>query len=256
VTIHDLSVLEHPEWYDARMRLVYRLLLPRLAQRVDTIITVSEHSRRSIIRRLGLPETKVTAIPNAVNLRHFRPGDPTPVRSKYGLPERYMLFVGALEPRKNLDRLLLGWSRLTEFQDVQLVIVGPQVGASLPASMTRLRRRVRYLGYVPDDDLPGLYAGAVFFILPSLFEGFGLTVLEAMACGTPVICSQAGALPEVVGDAAMFVDPTSVEGMTEAMRLLLLEDGRRSYYRQKGLERACKFSWERSAQGIKNLLFR
>jgi glycosyltransferase involved in cell wall biosynthesis len=254
VTIHDVSVLDHPEWYDPRLRLWYRLLLPRLAKRVELILTVSEHSRRSIIRRLAVPDLRVVTIPNGVNLRRFHPGDPTAVRAKYGLPERYILFVGSLEPRKNLDRLLLAWSRLTEFQDVLLVIAGPQVGSSLPPAMTRLKRRTRHLGFIPDDDLPGLYAGAVFFIMPSLFEGFGLTVLEAMACGTPVVTSQAGALPEVAGEAALLIDPTSVEGMTEAIRLLLLEDSRRAHYRQKGLARACQFSWERSAQQIKRIL--
>lgn len=254
VTIHDLSVLDHPEWYDPNFRLWYRLLLPRLVQRVDKILTVSEYSKGSILRRLGVPADKVTVVPEGVDLRVFHADDPGRVHVKYGLPDRYILFVGSLEPRKNIERLSLAWSRLTEFQDVQLVIAGPQVGGSVPSAITRLRRRTRYLGYIPDEDLPALYAGAVFFIMPSLLEGFGLTVLEAMACGTPVIASQAGALPEIVGNAALLVDPTSVEGMTEAIRRLLVEEDRRWYLRKKGLERACQFSWEAAAQRIRAIL--
>ncbi len=254
VTIHDLSMLEHPEWFDAKLRLWYRLLIPRLARRAEAILTVSEHSKRSIIRKLGVPESKVTAVPNGVDLRRFRPGDPAPVRAKYGLPERYILFLGTSEPRKNLERLLLAWSRLTEFQDIQLIIAGRPPGSALVASEPRPRRRTRFLGYVPEEDLPGLYAGALFFVMPSLFENFGLTVLEAMACGAPVITSQAGALPEVTGEAVLTVDPTSVEAITEAIRRLVLEPDRRLELSRKGLERACRFSWERSAQQIKDVL--
>ncbi len=254
VTIHDLSMVEHPEWYSSQLRLWYRFLLPRVAQRADAILTASDYAKRSLTSRLGVPDSKVAVIPNGVNLRQFHPCDPTPVRSKYGLPEHYILFVGSLEPRKNLERLLLAWSRLTEFQRIQLVIAGPQPGAAMAATSTRPRRRTRFLGYVPDDDLPGLYAGALFFVMPSLYESFGLTVLEAMACGTPVIASQVGALPEITGNAVMQVDPTSVEGMTEAIRRLVLEDDRRAELRRKGLERACHFSWERSAQQVKAFL--
>ncbi len=254
VTIHDLSVLDHPEWFTSSFRLWYLFLLPRLARRARSVLTVSEHSRRSIIRKLRLPEDKVTAIPDGVNLRQFHPCDPTPVRAKYELREPYILFVGSLDPRKNLERLLQAWARLGEFKDLDLVIVGSQGNVFRPVAIPRARRHIRFLGYVPDEDLPGLYAGATFFIMPSLFEGFGLAVLEAMACGTPVITSHAGALPEVAGDAAIQVDPTSVEAMAEAMRTLLLDEGLRSALRQKGMERACKFSWERSAQEISKVL--
>lgn len=250
VTIHDLSVLDHPEWFTPSFRLWYRLLLPRLARQARSILTVSEHSRRSILRRFKLPEQNVTVVSDGVNLRHFHPCDPTPMRTKYELHNPYVLFVGSLDPRKNLDRLLQAWIRLSEFRDLDLVIVGSQGAVFQPVSLPSFGRRRRFLGYVPDEDLPGLYAGATFFIMPSLFEGFGLTVLEAMACGTPVITSYAGALPEVTGDAAILVDPTSVEGMAEAMRNLLLDDSMRSSLREKGMERACKFSWERSAQEI------
>jgi glycosyltransferase involved in cell wall biosynthesis len=250
VTLHDLSVLDHPEWFAPSFRLWYLCMLPWLAKRARNVLTVSEHSRRSIIKRFKLPEEKVTAIPNGVNLRQFHPCDPAPVRAKYELADRYILCVGSLDPRKNVERLLQAWSRLSDIQELELVIVGSRSNVFRPVDLGGSSRRTRFLGYVPDEDLPALYAGSTFFIMPSLFEGFGLTVLEAMACGAPVITSHAGALPEVAGDAALQVDPTSVEGMAEVMRLLLVDEGLRSQLRHKGMERACQFSWERSAEGI------
>jgi glycosyltransferase involved in cell wall biosynthesis len=250
VTIHDISVLDHPEWFKPNFRLWYRVLLPRLAKRVKLVLTVSEHSRRSIVRRLAVPDEKVIVIPDGVNLNRFHASDPVPVRQKYNLPEHYVLFVGSLDPRKNVERLLQAWIRMGEFKDLQLIIAGSEASIFRPVSLSASRRRTRFLGYVPDDDLPGLYSGASLFIMPSLFEGFGLTVLEAMACGTPVITSYAGALPEVVGDAAIQIDPTSVESMAEAMRRLLLDRDLHDMLSHKGLERAQRFSWERSAQAI------
>lgn len=254
VTIHDLSVLDHPEWFNANFRIWYMIMLPRLAKRSRAVLTVSEYSRRSIIKRFGLSEDAVTIVPDAVNLEQFHPVDPAPVRAKYALPQRYVLFVGSLDPRKNLERLLQAWIRLSEFKNLELVIAGSRADIFRPVSVNENRRRTRFLGYVPDEDLPGLYSGATMFIMPSLFEGFGLTVLEAMACGTPVVTSYAGALPEVVGDAAIQVDPTSAEAMAEAMRRLLLDDTLRGTLREKGIDRACKFSWQRSAQAIWELL--
>ncbi len=254
VTIHDLSVLEHPEWFNSNFRLWYTFLLPRLAHRARIVLTVSEHSRRSILRRLKLPDEKVVVVHDGVNMEQFHPCDPAPVRAKYGLGGRYILFVGSLDPRKNLDRLLQSLMLLSDIHNLELVIVGSGSSIFRPVSVSRPKRRTRLLGYVPDEDLPGLYSGAALFILPSLFEGFGLSVLEAMACGTPVISSYAGALPEVVGDAALQIDPTSVEGMAEAMRTLLSQDSLRDELRQKGLERACLFSWQRSAEQVWEVL--
>ena len=149
-----------------------------------------------------------------------------------------------------MERLLQAWTRLSDIHGLELVIVGAHSSVFRPVNLGGSSRRTRFLGYIPDEDLPALYAGSTFFIMPSLFEGFGLSVLEAMACGAPVITSQAGALPEVAGDAALQIDPTSVEGMAEAMRMLLGDEGLRSQLRHKGMERACQFSWERSAEQI------
>ena len=254
VTIHDVSVLSHTEWYPGSLRLWYRLFLPRLARRAGVILTVSEHSKSAIVRRLGVPEARVKVVSNGVNPCQFRFCDPAEVRVRYGLPDRYILYVGSLEPRKNVERLVQAWNRLTDIRDVQLVLAGRPGGASAPPFVARPHWRVRMLGFVPDEDLPALYAGALFFVMPSLYEGFGLSVLEAMACGAPVIASQAGALPEVTGQAALQVDPTSVEGMTEAIRSLLLDGELREELRQKGLERAGQFSWERAARQVRDIL--
>ncbi len=254
VTIHDTSVLEHPEWFAASFRLWYRLLYPWLAKRARSVLTVSEHSRRSIIRVLKVPEDKVISIPNGVNLTRFQPCDSGYAREKYGLPERYVLFVGSLDPRKNLARLLLAWEQLADHPDVTLVIAGSRTGIFRPVAIPPRSERVRYIGYVADEDLADLYAGALLFIMPSLFEGFGLTILEAMACGLPVITSAVGALPEVAGDAALLVDPYSVESLVSALRKLLSEEKQRALLRQRGLDRARRFSWERSAENIWKVL--
>ncbi len=248
VTIHDLSVLDHTEWYQPRFRSWSRFLLPRLARRARVTFAVSEYLRRSVIKRFGVPEERVVVVPGAVNTALFHPCDPTVVREKYELSGRYILYVGTIDPRKNLERLLQAWFRLMEFRDLTLVIAGAESQSFRPVALGASRRRTRFLGYVPDEDLPGLYSGAALFVMPSLFESHGLTVLEAMACGTPVVTSYAGALPEVAGDAAIQVDPTSVEGMAEAMRTLLLDDELRSKLKRKGLGRVQQFSWERSAE--------
>ncbi len=250
VTIHDLSVVDHPEWFNTNFRLWYMLLLPRLAQRARVVLTVSNHSRRSLLKKFKLPDEKVIVVPDGVNLRQFQPCDASTVRAKYGLAGRYILFVGSLDPRKNLERLSQAMVLLSDIRDLQLVIAGSWTNVFRAVSVSTAKRRVRLLGYVPDEDLPGLYSGATIFIMPSLFEGFGLSVLEAMACGAPVITSYAGALPEVVGDAALQIDPTSVEGMAEAMRTLLSHESLRADLKRKGLERVRQFSWERSAQQV------
>ncbi len=248
VTIHDLSVLDHSEWYDPKFRSWNQFLLPRLARRARILLTVCEHSRRDIIKRFGVPEERVVVVRGAANMEHFQPCDASAVREKYGLRGRYILYVGSIDPRKNLERLLQVWFRLMDFKDLTLVIAGAESHHFRPVALGASRRRTHFLGYVPDEDLAGLYSGASLFVMPSLFESLGLTVLEAMACGAPVVTSYAGALTEVAGEAAIHVDPTSVESMAEAMRKLLLDDRLREELRRKGFERVRQFSWERSAQ--------
>ncbi len=254
ITIHDLSPLEHPEWFSSTFVLWYRLMLPPLARRVRHILTVSECSRQSILRRLGAPPNKVTAVPNGVNVESFRPSDPRGVRRKYGLGERYILFVGSIDPRKNLGRLLKAWRQVEEKAGAVLVIAGGRNRVFRSTEVDEGTSQVKLLGYVPEEDLAGLYSGATFFVMPSLLEGFGLTVLEAMACGTPVLTSNAGALPEVADGAAVQVKATSVDEMRRGMRQLLTDECLREDLRQKGLRRASEFSWDRTARRVGQVL--
>lgn len=254
VTIHDVGVLDHPEWFAPIFRFWYSILFPVLAQRVRVVLTVSQYSRRSILDKFNLPEKNVIVCPNGVNQDQFHPCDARRVIDKYGVADSYVLFVGSIDPRKNLARLLQAWEQLNDFPDAQLVIAGSKGSIFRESPALHASERVRHLGYVPEQDLPALYSGATLFVMPSLFEGFGLTVLEAMACGTPVITSNAGALPEVSGDAAVLVDPASVVQLNEAMRALLSDAGLRLRLREKGLERVCLFSWESSAEQIWEVL--
>jgi len=174
------------------------------------------------------------------------------VREKYGIDKPYILFAGTIEPRKNLVTLLRAFAPLTKDFPHLLVLAGARGWFSEPvfAEVERLglKERVAFTEYVPEEDLPALMSGADVFVYPSLGEGFGLPPLEAMACGTPVICSNAPALPEVVGEDAITVLPTEVEAWTEAMRQVLSDADMRAKLREKGLKRAQKFSWERTAQ--------
>lgn len=248
VTIHDLSPLEHPEWFSRGFARWYRLLWPILARRVQGIITDSDFSRARIIARLHVPSEKVVAIPTGVDTATFHPVPPSEqdhIRAKYGLEKEFLFFVGSLQPRKNLPRLLSAWETLQpEFPHLDLVIAGttgPQFQtSSLHVSHFTLPH---FLGYVPDADLPALYATALGLIHPGLYEGSGLTLLEAMACGCPVLAANNTALPEVVGDAGVFFDPFDENAMVDRLRKFLKNGDLREKLRQKGDERGRLFTW-------------
>ncbi len=278
-TLHDLIFLFHPETHKPMNRWFLTLMMPRFLRAADAIIAVSECTKRDAVRCYGIPEEKITVIYEGVNPR-FRPADPeaiAAVRQKYGLPERFILYVGTIEPRKNLTALLEAYTALMERPapcalrpatcdlrpatcdlrpatcDLRLMIVGKK-GWLYEGFFRKLRElgledRVIFTGYVPDEDLPALYSAADLFVFPSLYEGFGLPVLEAMACGVPVVCSSTSSLPEVAGDAALLVPPTDVRALTEAMERALTDERLRARMRARGLERARRFSWERAAQG-------
>ncbi len=270
-TLHDLIFLFHPEAHKPMNRWFLTLMMPRFLRAADTIIAVSECTKRDAVRCYGIPEERITVIYEGVNPR-FRPADPeaiAAVRQKYGLPERFILYVGTIEPRKNLTALLEAYTALMERPatcdlrpapcalrpapcDLRLVIVGKK-GWLYEGFFRKLRElgledRVIFTGYVPDEDLPALYSAADLFVFPSLYEGFGLPVLEAMACGLPVVCSSTSSLPEVAGDAALLVPPTDVRALTEAMERVLTDERLRARMRARGLERARRFSWEQAAQ--------
>lgn len=262
LTVHDLFPIEHPEWFSRSFSSWYRLLMPRLLRKVKLIVTNSHYTRQQVLDRYALPEEKVVTC-------HFAQNDlfsPAPAeklarfQAEQGLPERYLLYIGTVEPRKNLQTLAAAWKQTAAHkQGVELVIAG---GAARKAVFNTagsgaegLRHpTIRYLGYVADEHLPLLYGRAEAFALPSLAEGFGLPVLEAMACGTPVICSDNTALPEIAGGASRLVPALDVEAWTEAIDSMLSDPDLRRRMGAAGLERAAQFSWSRTAGTIRSLL--
>lgn len=249
VTIHDAATLDHPEWFDRRFAAWYGWLLPRLGRGARAVLTVSEFSRRRLIAH-GIPEERISVVPPAADAR-FRPIPPdetAALRARLDLPERYVLCVASLEPRKNLGGLFRAWSAASLPEDVRLVVAGGAGKVFRDLGFEEAPRGVQLLGRVPDTDLPALYSGALAFAFPSLYEGFGLPPLEAMACGTPVVTAEAASLPEVVGNAAITADPHDVGGLARALERVVADEALRREMRVRGLLRARRFSWEEAAR--------
>lgn len=255
-TLHDAAYLLFPEHHLPRNRIYLRTMMPRFLRRADRIIAVSEHTRRDALRLYGLDPEKVVVIPEGVEAR-FR-ADVAPevvgeVRRRYGLPERFILSVGTIEPRKNYPTLAEAYATLRErHPDVGLVIAGGRGWLDEPfferVRSLGLDGHVVFTGHVPDDDMPGLLNAAEVFAFPSEFEGFGLPPLEAMACGVPVVSSNAASLPEVVGDAGVLVAPKDVRGWVAAIDRLLGDAPLRGGFGARGLARSRRFSWDTAAE--------
>lgn len=257
VSIHDITYEHFPTHFSLRDRLVLSMLVPRSARQAAMVITLSECTRRDLIERYRLPPTRVVVIPLAAGAE-FRPildkRQLETIKRRYATGERFILAVGNLQPRKNLGRLVEAYAFLRTQLDAMptLVIVGKAQWRaselSRKVAALGLQQEVVFTGYVPDEDLALLYSAADAFVYPSLYEGFGLPPLEAMACGTPVVCSKTSSLPEVVGDAAITVDPTNVDELTQAIRQVLVNDDLRAWLREAGLRRAAMFSWQETAR--------
>jgi len=249
LTIHDLSPLEHPEWFRRSFAWWYRLFWPMLVRRVKKILVPSETVKRKVVARFGMEN--VIVAPEGVDTSIFHPQARGNTQE---LPERYILFLGSLTPRKNLAGLLRAWESICrEFPNTWLVVAGA-AGTVFCVEILPRVERVHYLGYVPEADLPALYAGAAAFVLPSFDEGFGLPALEAMACGAPVIVSDGGALPEVAGDAALLFPLAEPDSLAQVLRACLRDEGLRASLREKGLARVKHFSWQRTANLIWDVL--
>src|SRR5262245_7548640 len=254
-TVHDLVPLRLPHLVPSRHRWAVRCLLGGALRRAQRVIAVSETTRGEILARYRLPPARVVVVPEAAP-PHFVP-PPAPAlaaaRARYGLTRPYVLFVGFLEPKKNLDALLHAVARVRRtgaWGETELVVVGAPGWGPPPAARAHtlgLDGLVRFVGPAPDADLPALYGGALAFAFPSLWEGFGLPALEAMAAGAPVLASNRGALPEVTGGAALLVEPAPA-AIAEALERLLAEPALRERLRQAGLARAAEFSWARTAR--------
>jgi glycosyltransferase involved in cell wall biosynthesis len=227
------------------------------ARRSNCILTVSEASKRDILHFFNVPPAKIVVVYNAID-EHFWETPPEEdvarVRERYQLDHQFVLYVGNIKPHKNLVRLIEAFAELRKsgFEQVKLLIIGDEI-SRLPALRRsvhrhKLHKHVRFLGYLPDRTLAILYRLAAVFVFPSLYEGFGLPPLEAMASGTPVVTSNVSSLPEVAGDAAVLVDPYDVDSIVEGLRLVLSNPAAAADLRRRGLERAREFSWARSVE--------
>jgi len=260
-TMHDIIPVEHPEWFNARFAGWYQWLLPRLAHRVRHMIAVSQFTKDRIVERFGVNPDKITVVWNGVDAQ-FRPrsaDEIAQVREALGIQSpRYLLSLGSLEPRKNVGRLLTAWSRLKRElpDDLSLVVVGSK-GTSLvfrDAAIKEIPEGVHFVGYAKQEHLPALYSGALALVYPSLYEGFGLPPLEAMACGTPVITSNTTSLPEITAGAALLVDPLDEEEIAGAILKIVREEELRKLLRARSLARASGLTWDVSAMTTRKVL--
>jgi glycosyltransferase involved in cell wall biosynthesis len=257
VTIHDCIHLMFPQYLPNRAAYAYaRASMWAAARRSDRILTVSEASKRDILHLFNVRPEKVEVVYNAID-EHFS-AEPSAehvaqVRERYQLDHKFVLYVGNIKPHKNLVRLIESFSQLRRtHDDLKLLIIGDEI-SKLPALRRavhshKLHKHVRFLGYLKDDTLTVLYRLASVFVFPSLYEGFGLPPLEAMASGTPVVTSNLSSLPEVTGDAAVLVDPYDVDSIVDGMRRVLDDPALAAELRRRGLQRAREFSWERSVE--------
>lgn len=259
VSIHDLSFEHLPRTFNARSRTQLRLTVRHSAKRAARILTLSEHTRQDLMKTYGIEAKRITAIPLAAPA-HFGPIDDNRelqrVRHNYGIDGDYILSVGSIQPRKNLARLIKAYASLRGDHSAvklpKLVLVGKCAwlyDETLRAlEESGVKEAVVLTGYVPEKDLPALYSGALCFIYPSYFEGFGLPPLEAMKCGTPVIVGNKTSLPEVVGDAGLTVDPFDVEAIANGIKRLLHDSSLRQELSVKGKRRATEFDWRETAR--------
>lgn len=257
-TIHDLAFEHMPETFTRRGSFQLKLTVRRTAQRAVRIATVSEYSRQDLLRTYKLPPEKVAVTYNGIE-SHFttqaESNEAEDVRQRFGISRDYLLAVGSLQPRKNLIRLIRAYAKLRSENEnftPQLVIVGRKLwladGIFAEVRKQTWAHDVILTGYASDQDLPKLYRQATAFVYPSLFEGFGLPPVEAMACGTPVVTSNVSSLPEVTGEAALLIDPLDQSAIESALLEIMNDQSLRAQLREQGIEQAKKFTWRATAE--------
>ncbi len=263
VTFHDLFPIEHPEWYGAAFARWYNFLFRRLSREAVHLIAVSDYTKSRLVKLLGVDPERVTVVHNAVSpsLRLTTPAEAARTAGALALPSRrYILSVSSLEARKNLRTVLEAWREAQRSlpDSVWLVLAGPQADAKVFGKQTlpTIPARVHFTGYVPEEHLAGLYSGASLFLYPSLAEGFGLPLLEAMNCGLPVITSNTSSLPEVGGDAAVYVDPLDAGALARAVLAHLPRECAAVQPHKPSLAQASRFSWDEAAGRTADVLFR
>jgi glycosyltransferase involved in cell wall biosynthesis len=252
VTVHDLAFLVHPELFTARWRLLHRAGLLRAVRAAHAVVVPSRHTARDLLRRTRLDSARLHVVPLAASPPRPRPqAELEEALARLKVPRPYLLSVGTLEPRKNLVRLVRAYRRVAPRLPHALVLAGPMGWRPQPllrAVAEGGAGRVVLTGAVSEGDLDALYRGAQAFAYPSVYEGFGLPVLEAMARGVPCVVSTSSSLPEVAGEAALLVDPRSVAGLAEALERVLTDRDLADRLREAGLARAAQFSWEETAR--------
>ncbi len=261
VTIFDTFGLVEPKTHNRLDTLRYRWLLPHTLKKADAILTISQHSCQDIQKYLHIPSAKLKTIYCGIEAQ-FRPVLDESVRQvvldRYNIPSPYLLYVGSLNARKNIAGLLEAFAIVLErYPNITLVIGGKRQwkasGIEATLKQLSLAEKVHFTGYIADQDLPALYSAAEAFVFPSFYEGFGLPPLEAMACGTPVITSNLSSLPEVVGQAALMVDPYDIKSLAAAIERILSDQPLRKDLQQRGLAQAAKFNWQITARQTLNI---
>jgi glycosyltransferase involved in cell wall biosynthesis len=264
VTIHDLAFMIFPQFFSRSFVTYYSRIIPRLVKQSAALITDSESTRTDLVKLLGADPGKTVVVPLGASdsfRKHIAGDRLEEVRQRYGLPEKFFLSISSLEPRKNLKKLVRAYRMLPReiVDETGLVLAGTGnkvfADAGISADLARIEQgRVVTPGYVPADDLPALYRLSTALVFPSLYEGFGLPVIEAMAASTPVITSSRSSLPEVAGNAAVLVNPESIEEIAAAMELIATDSGTRNLLIARGKKRASEFTWKRTAAGVFDVL--
>jgi len=255
LTVHDLSFLREPEWFGAERAAYYRhgahMTIPRAAR----LIAVSHATADDLVALMHIPQDRIDVIHNGVDdrFRTVTDEEAEACRERHGLPDRFFLYFGTLEPRKNLVRLVEAFSLVADSDASQHLVLAGRVGWKCEALLRAVeaspaRDRIHLPGFIDDADAPALLHAARVFVYPSLYEGFGLPVAEAMAAGVPVVTSNVSSLPEISGDAALLVDPQSVDAIAAAMRRLWTDEELRAERIQRGLTRSRQFTWRRAAE--------
>jgi len=258
VTIHDLVSVDHPEWFTGAYVKWYNYMLPRLCKNASHIITISEFSRQRLIELFNVPDSKITMIYNGTGeLKKKLEPQISPIKIPF---DRYVLSLGSLEPRKNIPLLLNSWRNLLSKipEDIGLVVVGGKGSERIfkDAGLQQIPRRVHFTGHIPDEHVSQLYLNSLFFIYLSVYEGFGLPPLEAMSLGTPVITGNRTALPEVVGDAGLLIDPYSQSACEHAMLRLIHDQELRMKLSVRSAIQADRFNWKNASRQTWDVLQR
>jgi glycosyltransferase involved in cell wall biosynthesis len=263
LTVHDLSFLRYPQGAHPALLAWLTKAVPRSLRRARHVLADSESTRADLIELMQVPTDRITVIGAGVEERFQPVTEPETlgqIQARYKLPDRFILSVSTLEPRKNFTGLIAAFSQMAaasempSIADLHLVIAGGKGwlydDIFAAAKTSPFRERIHFAGYVADEDLPALYSLATLFAFPSHYEGFGIPVLEAMACGTPVVCANNSSLPEIAGDAALMVEATDMEALADAMRRLVVDSLLREKLIRRGYEQARKFRWEEAARRL------